>query len=75
MNVEPSQGSHFFHNLTSFGVSYFSVSEAFDGDIDWDWLEKSGKTLSETAFLKCVELETPLLVKVDGRKGQGVILR
>lgn len=75
MKVDLSQGSHFFHNLTSFGVSYFSVSEAFDGDIDWNWLEKSGKTLSETAFLKCVELEKPLLVKVDGRKGKGVILR
>jgi hypothetical protein len=75
MKVDLSQGSHFFHNLTSFGVSYFSVSESFDGGIDWGWLESSGKKISETAYLKCVELEKPLLVKVDGRKGKGVILK
>jgi hypothetical protein len=75
MKVDLSQGSHFFHNLTSFGVSYFSVSESFDGGIDWGWLESSGKNISETAYLKCVELEKPLLVKVDGRKGKGVILK
>lgn len=75
MKVDLSQGSHFFHNLTSFGVSYFSVSETFDGGIDWGWLESSGKTISETAYLKCVELEKPLLVKVDGRIGKGVILK
>jgi len=75
MKVDLSQGSHFFHNLTSFGVSYFSVSEAFDGSIDWNWLENSGRTIAETAYLKCVELEEPLLVKVDGRKGKGVILK
>ncbi|MFO7627417.1 MAG: PEP/pyruvate-binding domain-containing protein [Candidatus Fermentibacteraceae bacterium] len=75
MKVDLSQGSHFFHNLSSFGVSYFSVSEAFDGSIDWSWLASSGKTISETVYLKCVELEEPLLVKVDGRKGKGVILK
>lgn len=75
MNVDLSQGSHFFHNLTSFGVSYFSVNEAFDGRIDWEWLSRTGSTLAETEYLRCVQLDKPLLVKVDGRKGKGVILR
>lgn len=75
MNVDLSQGSHFFHNLTSFGVSYFSVNEAFDGGIDWNWLAEAGKTLAETEYLRCVQLEKTILVKVDGRKGKGVILR
>ncbi len=74
MKVDLSQGSHFFHNLSSFGVSYFSVSEAFDGKVDWAWLESSGHTVSETEYLRCVRLDKPLLVKVDGRKGKGVIL-
>jgi hypothetical protein len=74
MTVDLSQGSHFFHNLSSFGVSYFSVSEAFDGKVDWGWLESSGRTVSETEYLRCVRLDKPLLVKVDGRKGKGVIL-
>ena len=38
--VEMSQGSHFFHNLAAFGVSYFSVPSADDGAIDWAWLER-----------------------------------
>ena len=75
MKVDLSQGSHFFHNLTSFGVTYFSVSEAVDGRIDWDWLETAGETVSETEFLRCITLKEPLLVKIDGRLGKGVILK
>lgn len=75
MKVDLSQGSHFFHNLTSFGVSYLSVSEAVDGGIDWDWLRNTGTVIHETPYLRCVELKKPLTVKIDGRKGKGVILK
>ena len=69
INVELSQGSHFFHNLTSFNVSYFSIT--FDGDfkIDWDWLDKQ-TTITEKNFVKHVNLAK---IKVDGRKSRGVI--
>ena len=72
MNVELSQGSHFFHNLTSFNVFYFSIT--YDGNfiIDWDWL-KSQQTVVDSKFVKYVKLSNPLLIKVDGRKGIGVI--
>ncbi len=72
INVELSQGSHFFHNLTSFNVSYFSIT--YDGDfkIDWEWLNKQ-KIVRETKFVKHVLLANPLLIKVDGRKSRGVI--
>lgn len=72
INVELSQGSHFFHNLTSFKVSYFSIT--FDGQfkIDWKWLDNQ-KVISETEFVKHVKLEKPLQIKVDGRKSRGVI--
>ncbi|MCX6173893.1 MAG: hypothetical protein NTZ27_03965 [Ignavibacteriales bacterium] len=72
INVELSQGSHFFHNLTSFNVSYFSIT--FDGDfkIDWDWLNKQ-TVITEKNFVKHVKLSKSLKIKVDGRKSRGVI--
>lgn len=72
INVELSQGSHFFHNLTSFNVCYFSIN--YDGKfaIDWDWLN-SQKIIRETEFVRHVSLNNPLKIKVDGRKGIGVI--
>lgn len=72
INVELSQGSHFFHNLTSFNVSYFSIT--FDGDfkIDWQWLNKQ-TVVSEKDFVKHVKLSESLKIKVDGRKSCGVI--
>lgn len=73
MSVEPSQGSHFFHNLSSFGVSYFTIRHGGAvGGIDWAWLD--GKpAASETAWLRHVRLPEPLEVRVDGRTGRGVI--
>lgn len=72
INVELSQGSHFFHNLTSFNVCYFSIN--YDGKfaIDWNWLN-SQKIIKETEFVRHVSLNNPLKIKVDGRKGIGVI--
>ncbi len=72
INVDLSQGSHFFHNLTSFNVYYFSIN--YDGkfQIAWDWLNKQ-KVVAETEFIKHVKLQLPLIIKVDGRTGKGVI--
>jgi hypothetical protein len=72
INVELSQGSHFFHNLTSFNVSYFSIT--FDGEfeIDWNWLN-SQSTITDNEFVKHVKLAQPLKIKVDGRKSRGVV--
>jgi len=72
MNVELSQGSHFFHNLTSFGVCYFSVPHTRQYPIDWDWLQNQ-QPASETAFVRHVRLAAPLQIKVDGRHGQGSV--
>ena len=73
MNVEFSQGSHFFHNLTSFKVSYFSVKEADSTEIHWDWLNNQ-KTEKETEFVRHVCLSSALTIKVDGRRGRGVMV-
>ncbi len=72
MNPDPSQGSHFFHNLIGCQVLYLSVRHHGPFQIDWDWLERQ-EALAETDFVKHVRTAAPLLVKVDGRHGRGVI--
>ncbi len=72
MNVDPSQGSHFFHNLSSFQVSYFTVRHDGPLRIDWGWLE-SQPAVRETPLVRHVRLADPLAVRVDGRTARGVI--
>jgi len=75
MNVDPSQGSHFFQNMTSLRIGYFTVPlDRAHGFIDWTWLETLPVT-AETTFLKHVCLPQPITVRIDGRKSQGVILK
>lgn len=73
MNVDLSQGSHFFHNISSFNVSYFSVPFGGDFPIDWEKLARQGAE-SETEFVRHVRLPAPLHIAVDGRQGRGAIL-
>ncbi|MHC4965304.1 MAG: PEP/pyruvate-binding domain-containing protein [Planctomycetota bacterium] len=72
MVIEPSQGSHFFHNITSFQVCYFYVYHGGRPRTDWNWL-KAQPVVAETDFLRHVRPQGPLLVKVDGRTGLGAI--
>lgn len=73
--VDPSQGTHFFQNLTSFGVGYFTINAyCNDGVYDQDFLN-SMPAVSETRFLRHVRFEKPLVVKMDGKRNLGVVLR
>ncbi|HEX9834673.1 MAG TPA: hypothetical protein VGA66_16605, partial [Mycobacterium sp.] len=72
MDKEISQGSHFFHNLASFQVSYFAVRHSGKYQIDWPWLAAQ-PPVAETQFVRQVKLSQPLRVKVDGRSGRGVV--
>ena len=72
INVELSQGSHFFHNLTSFKVSYFSVHHESNNKIDYNWLNQQN-VLNEKSYIKHVKLGSPLTIKIDGRSGRGII--
>ncbi|MCK4305087.1 MAG: hypothetical protein KAY24_12690 [Candidatus Eisenbacteria sp.] len=67
-----SQGSHFFHNVTSFKIFYFSVHHWEEYGIDWKWL-KEQTMVSEGTYVRHVELPSPLMIKVDGKNGRGVI--
>ncbi len=71
--VAPSQGTHFFQNLTSQNVGYFTVNPDVDeGYVDWDWLA-SRDAARETEFVRHVRLPEPVVVKMSG--GEGVILK
>jgi len=73
--VTPSQGTHFFQNLVSFNVGYFTVNpDAGDGFVDWDWLAAQ-PVVRQTASVRLVRLPRPAVVKMDGHRGEGVILK
>ena len=75
LQVEPSLGSHFFHNLTCFGVAFFGAhAHQHQGWVNWDWLRRQ---LSVDEVLeggvRHIRLDLPIQVLVDGSSGQGVI--
>jgi DNA-binding NarL/FixJ family response regulator len=72
--VEPSQGTHFFQNLTSYGIGYFHVHARTGGSVDRAWLE-SLPVEQETAWLRHAHLPEPLEVLIDGKRGLGAILK
>lgn len=69
--IEPSQGSHFFHDMMSSQVAYF-ITEEKRGNIKWNWLN-SLPLESETEDVRHVKLPYELEVKIDGKTGRGVI--
>ncbi len=73
LNVEPSIGAHFFHNLVSLGISYLSVTRQEPDHFDWDWLTAQ-KVVQETEFVAYAQLAAPAGLKVDGRSSSGIII-
>src|SRR6516164_3537002 len=72
MNVELSQGSHFFHNLSSFCANYFMVQHDGPFPINWEWLNRQ-PVVHETEFVRLVRPSVPLFIRVDGRSARGVV--
>ena len=73
-HVDPSQGTHFFQNLTSFGVGYFTINTyTGDGIMQTDILDAM-PAVEETEFVRHVRFEKPLKVMMDGKKQTGVVL-
>ncbi|MCD8260713.1 MAG: phosphoenolpyruvate synthase [Bacteroides sp.] len=72
--IDPSQGTHFFQNLTSFGVGYFTINAFInEGIYDQEFLNRQ-PAVEETTFIRYVRFEQPLIVKMDGKKKLGVVL-
>lgn len=73
--VDPSQGTHFFQNLTSFGVGYFTINP-FKGD---GWFDEAYlntlPAVEDTEYLRHVHFDKPIVIKMDGKKSLGVVLK
>lgn len=73
--VSPSQGTHFFQNLTSFNVGYFTVNpDRGEGLVDWAWLQAQ-PAARETRFVRHLRLGRPVTVKMNGKTHEGVVLK
>lgn len=73
--VEPSQGTHFFHNLTTFGVGYLTVNPSQeDGIYNVEYLD-SLSAIKETEYLKHIAFPNPLKIEIDGRTNKAVIYK
>ena len=72
--VDPSQGTHFFQNLTSFGVGYFTINDFLGDGIYRQDLLAAMPAIEETAHVKVVRFDEPLTIKIDGMAKEGVIL-
>ncbi|GKG76443.1 response regulator [Parabacteroides sp. AM58-2XD] len=73
--VDPSQGTHFFQNLTSFGVGYFTINP-FKGDgwFDEEYLNAL-PAIEDTEYLRHIHFDKPIVIKMDGKKSLGVVLK
>lgn len=70
---EPSQGTHFFHNLTSFGVGYFTIAPGIAGALyNTDALDAL-EAVYDDGLVRAVRFDNPLYIAINGRKGIGVV--
>jgi CheY-like chemotaxis protein len=72
LKAEPSQGSHFFHNISTLGINYVTVTDNHGDFLKWEWLT-SLPIASETPFVAHVRLDCPFVLKVDGRSSRCVM--
>ena len=75
MSVTPSQGSHFFQNITSFMIGYFTVNEfQKQGYVNWDWLLQQ-PAIEQKRFTKLFRFNKPLTIKINGHQNKGIIMK
>lgn len=73
--IDPSQGTHFFQNLTSFRVGYFTINPFIhDGLYNVEYLDKQ-PAVFENEYIRHVRFESPLIIKINGKKNAGVVLK
>jgi hypothetical protein len=73
-HVDPSQGTHFFQNLTSFGVGYFTVNTYTGNGVFQKEVLDAMPAVEETEYVRHVRFDRPLKIMMDGKKQQGVVL-
>jgi len=69
-HIDPSQGSHFFHDMIASEVGYLITKK--QNDIKWEWIEKQ-KIIEETEFIKHIKTDNSLQAIIDGKKGKAIV--
>jgi hypothetical protein len=73
--VTPSQGSHFFQNITSFMIGYFTVNSfKEEGFVDWDWLLQQ-EVSEKLKYTKHLKFKNPISIRMNGHQNNGIILK
>lgn len=79
MAADPSYGTHFFHNVTSLGIGYFTINETGPGSfINWDRIiartpVTGGQAEKEFSYIRRLRFDAPLDVRIDGSEGKGAV--
>lgn len=73
-SVTPSQGTHFFQNITSFMIGYFTVNSEKSGIINWEWILNQ-KPVESKKFTKHIKFDKPITIKMNGQENKGIILK
>jgi len=74
-NIKPTQGTHFFQNITSRSIGYIDIGlRKSEGTIDKNWFNKQ-KPQTQLKFVKHIHLKKPLIVKLDGKNGRALVTR
>lgn len=73
--IEPSQGTHFFQNLTSMGVGYFASDTRLGDRLDVDWIENNAEEITAGKYVNTYRFASPLTIRINGLKAQGVVTK
>ncbi len=74
--IDHSQGSHFFQNITTANIGYLYIKFKSENDmIDWDWLSNQENTITEYQYVKHIRTNNPFYIHIDGRKREGIIFK
>lgn len=74
LKADPSQGSHFFQNITALGIPYITVTENSEEFVDWTWLDSQAPVM-EKKYVRHIRAERDLIIKINSKKGICVILK
>ena len=74
--IEHSQGSHFFQNITTANIGYFFINFKSKEDIiDWNWLSEQENIIADYQYVKHIRIDNPFYIRIDGRKREGIIFK
>ncbi len=75
ISVEPSQGSHFFHNIISFSIAYLCIDlYKQKGLLDWKWLLNQPAEEKKN-YTRLLHFEDPIIIKMNGKKNKGIVIK